>query len=755
MADPATEPARVDYRVGAEFDPEGSGRFELTLLADGSATLAHRYRGVHRSWTARVDDVVWPRLVEALRGSGFPAAPPVRSRGAVQELAVTGVEPAGEVWMRRGSGAEVGLADALRILDSVAHQVSGGAVPGEGTLPRIVSGIVAAGGEEPFPAQVAVVGALGPRAVAGIVRVDGGVTVLAASDATVVTELPPTGSPPRGLAIGDLGTGDEPFPVVVTGSDDGLIRLWGADGTPLTRQVRHTGPVTAVTTSMDPAGLRIWTADLAGGLLQRGLEPGGPVLTWPGSPVGITALAWAGTADYRMLVLATDDGRVARRSLDDPAELEVWAAHTGPVDAVAVMGVDDDFLIASGGADRVIRLRGGLTGKPGPDLPGHDATVTGLAFGVIDGRLVLGSCSLDGTVRTWDVDARETLAQWSAGDPWPAGIADARTHGVQRWATGGADGVVRIWDARGGDQVLALEGDSAVLCVATALMPGRTLVAAGHQDGTLRVWDALTGQLLGADRSGTEPVTSVEFGTDGRVAAFVSGTIAGSVRVHNPATAEVGLVLSPHTDQVLSLALAPVGGPDGSRRPVLVSGGADRTVRVWAADTGWPRACLLGHTDLVTAVAVAEVAGRPLIASGGYDRTVRLWDQGGAALWTQELLSIVYAVAIDADLGVVLTGGLDDAVRVFSLAGGRERLATEPVEGPVTSVAVGAWRGLPVVAAAGNGAVLCWTLVRGVAVPLAQPAGPTLAVALSPEGELWAVGAGGVTVVEPSPASPA
>lgn len=751
MADPLADAARVDYRVGAEFDPEGPGRFELTLLADGTAALAHRYRGVHRSWTARVDDIVWPRLLDALRSSKFPAMPPFRARGAVQELVVTGVEPAGEVWMRRGSGAEVGLVDALRILDSVAHQASWGAVPGVGTLPRIVSGVTVGQGAEPFPVSVAATGMLGSRAVAGIVGVDGGVTVLGAPDGTPVTELPPTGSPPRTVTFGDAGSDGESSPVIATGSDDGLIRLWGPDGALLTRQIRHTGPVTAVTTSMDPAGLRIWTADLAGGLLQRRLEPGEPVFGWPGSPVGITALAWAGTAEYQMLVLATDDGRIARRSLDDPKQMEVWSTHAGPVASVAVMGVDDDFLIASGGADRVIRLRSGRSGRPGPDLAGHEATVTGLAFGVLGERLVLGSCALDGTVCTWDVDAGEPVARWSAGDLWPAAIADARTDGVQRWATGGADGVVRIWDAPSGDQVLALEGDSAVLCLATALLPGRTLVASGHQDGTLRVWDAVAGKLLGADRSGSEPVTSVEFGTDGRIAAFVCGTVAGSVRVHNPSTGQLGIVLSPHTDQVLSLALAPVGQPGEQRRPVIVSGGADRTVRVWAAESGWPRACLTGHTDLVTAVAVAEIDGRAVIASGGYDRTVRLWDRDGAAVWTQELLSIVYAVAIGADLGVVLTGGLDDSVRVFRVADGLEQLATDPVEGPVTSVAVGAWRGLPVVAAVGNGTVLCWTLARGAPVPLVRPAEPVLAVTLGPDGELWAVGARGVTVVEPSP----
>jgi WD40 repeat protein len=53
-------------------------------------------------------------------------------------------------------------------------------------------------------------------------------------------------------------------------------------------------------------------------------------------------------------------------------------------------------------------------------------------------------------------------------------------------------------------------------------------------------------------------------------------------------------------------------------RPIVASGGADRTVRVWDLATGTPISDpFTGHDGSVYAVAVAELDGRPVVVSGG------------------------------------------------------------------------------------------------------------------------------------------
>jgi WD40 repeat protein len=66
-------------------------------------------------------------------------------------------------------------------------------------------------------------------------------------------------------------------------------------------------------------------------------------------------------------------------------------------------------------------------------------------------------------------------------------------------------------------------------------------------------------------------------------------------------------------------------------RPVLATGGDDRTVRLWdlieRAPLGEP---LTGHSGPVRWGAWGSVDGRPVLATGGDDRTVRLWDLSSA-----------------------------------------------------------------------------------------------------------------------------
>ena len=62
-------------------------------------------------------------------------------------------------------------------------------------------------------------------------------------------------------------------------------------------------------------------------------------------------------------------------------------------------------------------------------------------------------------------------------------------------------------------------------------------------------------------------------------------------------------------------------------RPVVISGGYDKTVRAWDLATGRStQAPFTGHTVDVAAVATAQLDGRPVAISGSDDRTVRVWD---------------------------------------------------------------------------------------------------------------------------------
>ncbi|GLW10247.1 hypothetical protein Misp01_53750 [Microtetraspora sp. NBRC 13810] len=172
------------------------------------------------------------------------------------------------------------------------------------------------------------------------------------------------------------------------------------------------------------------------------------------------------------------------------------------------------------------------------------------------------------------------------------------------------------------------------------------------------------------------------------------------------------------TADVLTVAAAELAG-----RPVVLSGGKDRMVRVWDLATG--RAVgrpLAGHTDWVWSVAAAELDGRPVAVSGGRDGTVRVWDLAtgrpvGRPFTSGAAVLTVAAAELDGR-PVVLSGGDDETVRVWDLATGRP--VGEPFTGhgePVFSVVAAELAGRPVVVSGGEDrTVRVWDLATGRAV---------------------------------------
>ena len=94
-----------------------------------------------------------------------------------------------------------------------------------------------------------------------------------------------------------------------------------------------------------------------------------------------------------------------------------------------------------------------------------------------------------------------------------------------------------------------------------------------------------------------------------------------------------------------------VGELDG--RPIAVSGGGDKLVRVWDLAAGGPLGePLVGHDDWVKAVAVGELGGRPVAVSGSIDGTVRVWDLAAGGPLGGPLVH-------DRFVNAVAVGGLD------------------------------------------------------------------------------------------------
>jgi WD40 repeat protein len=131
----------------------------------------------------------------------------------------------------------------------------------------------------------------------------------------------------------------------------------------------------------------------------------------------------------------------------------------------------------------------------------------------------------------------------------------------------------------------------------------------------------------------------------------------------------------------------------------LLTGGEDKTIRLWDLETGKEVRRFEGHTDKVRAVAFSPDGNRAV--SGGLfsDPTVRVWDVeggrelsrylietaggdddplkfggfGGLRAATRVWRSGIASVAFSPDGKLVLAGCMDNVLRVFEVSTGKER----------------------------------------------------------------------------------
>ena len=315
-------------------------------------------------------------------------------------------------------------------------------------------------------------------------------------------------------------------------------------------------------------------------------------------------------------------------------------------------------------------------------LVGHQGGVTAVVSAPDGRRLVTGGT--DRTARVWDADSGRELFRMEGHHSRITSVAFAPDG---RWlVTGSTDGTARIWDAADGRQLRKLQVPNTGPIWAVAVTPNGTRVITGSEDGKARVWDSASSQVL-LTLQGPTPLPVLAASTVG---------LLNSPPNQGPVLA--ASVLCPgrtgHTGAVWAVAVSPEGGR-------LITGSADRTARIWDAESGRELLPALGHIDDVTTVEMGEVTSVSISANGQWlvigtgsqvepNGRLRIWDAatGRYLRLLRDSTGMIRSVALTPNGQRVVTGNVDGLVKVWDAESGREILTLMGQRSHVTCLAL-------------------------------------------------------------------
>jgi WD40 repeat protein len=369
---------------------------------------------------------------------------------------------------------------------------------------------------------------------------------------------------------------------------------------------------------------------------------------------------------------------------------ELEAPHPAGITTLALS--PDGSLILTGCADGKARLWERATGRPHGQpfvLPGP---IRAVAFRP-DGKVFAAGTRLAGssrpTVRQWDVATRQAVGPRIQHN-WDCHSLAYSPDGKQLLIAFGY--IVFLFDtekSKGSDPGF-VHGES---LTRTAFARDGEMVVGSTSTGETLVWDRMERRPLVAPITNRNIHLTMAVRPNGLQMATASQR--DGVRIWQLPLAPPHLRLpegSPRNsfyDEVgfsyprsglRTLAIS----PDGK---CLATGGWNKSVDLWQAETGTRTGTLVGHDGVVTSLAFGR-DGKHLL-SGSTDKTARLWDVRTGTLVGRPFnhRSFVYGVALSSNGEQILTAGKDGVCTLWKATGERLKEWKLHVTSPVWSVA--------------------------------------------------------------------
>ena len=579
----------------------------------------------------------------------------------------------------------------------------------------------------------------------------------------VPPDLPPNVD--RVLGIARMRHGDYVLAMVfspdgsrlATASKDSTVKIWDlGNGRELRTYRGSKDPVRAIAWSKDgrwiasTAGNEIHIWDPETGKLKTSLkgqaEGGGPKA---GHEKPVSALAFH--PDGNTLASGGDDFSVRLWDIEkgiETANLNADFDKRAKSQIYAITFSPNGKLIAAVNGNGQLQIWNPSLEPKKRQVTGIDAHPSSTAYQVVFGKdtSVIFTSGSDNKAKQWIGLGPDGESLPGHGKPTPIEghtnnvTALAATRDGKFIATGSTDKTIRLWDMSSGNARLArvFQGHTEEVTTLAFSPDGKTL-ASGSNDQSIRLWRvSLADEHQNYDEH-TAYVWTAAFSPDGKLFADAG---ADKIIYIRDAAGKVLHKLEGHTAPVTAIAFS----ADSTK---LASVGGDQVVRVWDARDGKKLKEWKGHTAPIMAVAFG---GNNLLITGGIDKTARLWDvsKEEPAYVFPANKSMIGAVALRADGKQALIGSADGMLRIFDLsAAPKEQAAYSAHLAGVGAIAYGP-DGTKIATCGGDGLVRYWNMVgSGVPPMLVEFKGhvkPVSSVAFNTDGRFIVSGGGDLVV---------
>lgn len=273
----------------------------------------------------------------------------------------------------------------------------------------------------------------------------------------------------------------------------------------------------------------------------------------------------------------------------------------------------DGRFLASPSDDTTVRIWDVLLGECINILHGHQGYVYYVSWSP-DGR-ILASASQDNTIRLWDI---ETWKRVKTLEKHPESVmAIMWTLDSQKLVSATAGGVIDVWDAHTYRHLSTLKIHDEVISDLARSKDGQWLASSSY-DNTICITNLQFSEKTHLiSKEYPDDTNCVLWSSDQKL--IISGDDLGQIGFWDWQSNAQIRVLEGHTGRISSIAFL-------SNERLLISKSADRTIRVWRADT-WDMIAIVPEAHAGGALSgIAFHPHLPYLATQGEKNVIRIWE---------------------------------------------------------------------------------------------------------------------------------